>query len=70
MHYNIRDPVRQLPIIKNEFPKQSLRHKLVATRPKDMFRILHESQTFSSVGAKIWNALSIKIDVNVTLIKF
>ena len=40
------------------------------TRTKDMFRIVHESQIFSSVGAKIWNALSIKIDVNVTLIKF
>ena len=35
-----------------------------------MFCISHESQTFSSVGVKIWNALSIKIDVNVTLIKF
>ena len=35
-----------------------------------MFRISHESQTFSSVGAKIWNALSIKLDVNITLIKF
>ena len=39
------------------------------TRTKDMFRISHESQTFSSVGAKIWNALSITIDVIVTLIK-
>ena len=35
-----------------------------------MFRTSHESQTFSSVGAKIWNALSIKVDVNVTLINF
>ena len=35
-----------------------------------MFRISNESQTFSSVGAKIWNALNIKINVNVTLIKF
>ena len=31
---------------------------------------MNESQTFSSVGAKTWNALTIKIDVNVTLIKF
>ena len=38
------------------------------TRTKDIFRISHESQTFSSVGAKIWNALSITINVNVTLI--
>ena len=35
------------------------------TRTKDMFFISHESQTFSSVGAKTLNALSIKIDVNV-----
>ena len=27
------------------------------SRTKDMFCISHESQTFSSVGAKIWNAL-------------
>ena len=40
------------------------------TRTKDMFPISHESQTFSSVGAKILNAFSIKIDINVTLIKF
>ena len=35
-----------------------------------MFRISHESQIFSSVGVKTWIALSIKIDVNVTLIKY
>ena len=40
------------------------------TRTKDMFRISHESQIFSSVVAKIWNIFSIKIDVNITLIKF
>ena len=34
------------------------------TRTKDMFRISHESQTFSSVGAKIWNALSIKCHID------
>ena len=39
------------------------------TRTKDMFRSSHESQTFPSIGAKISNVISIKIDVNVTLIK-
>ena len=41
------------------------------TRTKDMSPISHESQTFSSVGAKNWNTLSIRIEyVNVTLIEF
>ena len=30
-HYNLRNPSRQLPIIKNEFPKKSLRYKLITT---------------------------------------
>ena len=56
-------------VLCNFFKKNNEIHNY-NTRTKDMFRISHESQTFSSVGAKIWNALSIKIDVNVTLIKF
>ena len=28
-HYNLRNPSMQLPIIKHEFPKQSLRYKLI-----------------------------------------
>ena len=60
----------QLPkVLCNFFWKNNEIHNY-NTRTKDMFRISHESQTFSSVGAKIWNALSTKIDVNVTLIKF
>ena len=60
----------QLPkVLCNFFRKNNGIH-YYNTRTKDMFHISHESQTFSSVGAKIWNALSIKIDVNVTLIKF
>ena len=30
-HYNLRNPSMQLPIIKHEFPKQSLRYKLITT---------------------------------------
>ena len=59
-----------LPIVLCNFFKKNNEIHNYNTRTKDMFRISHESQTFSSVGAKIWNALSIKIDVNVTLIKF
>ena len=31
LHYNLRNPSMQLPIIKHEFPKQSLRYKLITT---------------------------------------
>ena len=30
-HYNLRNPTMQLPRIKHEFPKQSLRYKLIST---------------------------------------
>ena len=30
-HYNFRNPSRLLPKIKHEFPKQSLRYKLIST---------------------------------------
>ena len=30
-HYNLRNPSMQLPIIKHECPKQSLRYKLITT---------------------------------------
>ena len=30
-HYNFRNPIRLLPKIKHEFPKQSLRYKLIST---------------------------------------
>ena len=31
LHYNLRKPSMQLPIIKHEFPRQSLRYKLITT---------------------------------------
>ena len=30
-NYNLRNPTRQLPTIRHEFPRQSLRYKLIAT---------------------------------------
>ena len=47
MHYNLRNPVRQLPMIKNEFPKQSLRYKLIATLNKIPDSVLAEVQNLS-----------------------
>ena len=35
-----------------------------------MFRIALGTQTFSNISARIWNALIIKIDINVPLFKF
>ena len=31
LHYNLRKPSMQLPIIKHEFPRQSLGYKLITT---------------------------------------
>ena len=40
------------------------------TRSKDLFRIALGTQTFSYISARIWNALILKIDINVPMFKF
>ena len=40
------------------------------TRTKDVFRVLLGTQTLSTVSARIWNALSVKFNVNVPLTMF
>ena len=35
-----------------------------------MFHVALGTQTFSNISARIWNALIIKIDVNVPMFKF
>ena len=47
MHYSLRNPVRQLPMIKNEFLKQSLRYKLIATLNETPDSVLEEVQNLS-----------------------
>ena len=47
MHYNLRNPVRQLPMIKSEFPKQSLRCKLIATLNEISDSVFAEVQNLS-----------------------
>ena len=44
MHCNLRNPVRRLPMIKNEFPKQSLIYKLIATLNEIPDSVLAEVQ--------------------------
>ena len=39
-------------------------------RTKNMFRILLGNQTFSTLSARIWNALIVKFNVNVPLTRF
>ena len=39
-HYNFRNPSRLLPKIKHEFPKQSLRYKLIATLNETSYNLL------------------------------
>ena len=41
-----------------------------STRSKDLYHVLPETQTFSNISAKIWNSLTVNINVNVTFIKF
>ena len=45
-------------------------HIVESTTSKDLYNILRGTQTFSNVSAKIWNSLTININVNVTFIKF
>ena len=40
---------------------------IISTRTKDMFRVSLGTQTFSTVSARIWNALIVKFNVNVLL---
>ena len=47
MHYNLRNPAGQLPMIKNEFPKQSLRYKLIALLNEISDSVLAEVQNLS-----------------------
>ena len=44
INYNLRNPTRQLPTIRHEFPRQSLRYKLIATLneiPDSVLAIAH-----------------------------
>ena len=43
---------------------------LYIKRSKDLYHVLPGTQTFSNISAKIWNSLTVKINVNVTFIKF
>ena len=46
-HYNFRNPSRLLPKIKHEFPKQSLRYKLISTINETSNELLEMAKTLS-----------------------
>ena len=58
------------PSVLNELYKKNIVIHDHNTRAKDMFRVSLGTQTFSTVSARIWNAVIVKFNVNVSLSKF
>ena len=59
-----------LPTVLNSLYQKNNEVHTHNTRAKNLFHISFEIQFFSSVSAKIWNALMVQIDSNVPLVKF
>ena len=59
-----------LPAVLNTLYKKNNEIHSYNTRSKDMFHVALGTQTFSNISARIWNALIIKIDINVPMFKF
>ena len=57
-----------LPAVLNTLYKKNNEIHSYNTRSKDMFHVA--LGTFSNISARIWNALIIKIDINVPMFKF
>ena len=47
MYYVLRNPVRHLPMLKNEFLKQSVRYKLIANLNEIPYSVLADAQNQS-----------------------
>ena len=59
-----------LPAVLNTLYKKNNEIHSYNTRSKDMFHVALGTQTFSNISARIWNALIIKININVPMFKF
>ena len=59
-----------LPTVLNSLYQKNNEVHTHNTRAKNLFYISFGTQSFSSVSAKIWNALMAQIDSNVPLVKF
>ena len=46
-HYNLRNPCRQIPRIKHEFPKFSLRYKIITTLNESSSNIVDSATTLN-----------------------
>ena len=62
--------IDRFPSVLNELYKKNNVIHDHNTRAKDMFRVSLGTQTFSTVSARIWNAVIVKFNVNVSLSKF
>ena len=58
------------PSVLNELYKKNKVIHDHNTRTKDMFRVSLGTQTFSTVSARIWNALIVKFNVNLLSTRF
>ena len=58
-----------LPAVLNTLYKKNNEIHSYNRRSKDWFRIALGTQTCSNISARIWNALIIKIDINVPMFK-
>ena len=58
------------PSVLNELYKKSNVIHDHNTTAKDIFRVSLETQSFSTVSARIWNAVIVNFNVNVSLSKF
>ena len=54
-----------LPAALNTLYKKNNEIHSYNTRSKDLFHVALGIQTFSNISARIWNALIIKIDINL-----
>ena len=59
-----------LPSVLNKLYKKNNVIHYHNTRTKDVFYVSLGNQTFSTVSARIWNALIVKFNVNVSLTRF
>ena len=58
-----------LSVLNEHYKKNNVIHDF-NTRAKDMIRVSLGTQTFSTVSARIWNAVIVKFNVTVSLSKF
>ena len=59
-----------LPDVFNTLYLKTTEIHACSTRSKDLYHILPGTQSFSNISAKIWNSLTVNINIIVTFINF